>query len=116
MKLGRFKTIAEPDHPACWLHKNVRVKGYVGEVELPTDQFILRPIDHVFQEACTTMRSALATLLGNAGFAVPTEPEPDEAVERSLLVAEEPRIVSVEEIDDYGSLLFKWRYWGVPEK
>jgi hypothetical protein len=103
MKLGQFKTIEEPDQPACWLHKNVRVKGYVGEVELPTDQYIMRPIAHLFQEACTAVRGVLPDGAG-LGANAPVS-EKDDAW-----------IVSVEEIDDYGSLLFKWRYWGVPEK
>lgn len=109
MKLGQFKTIEEPDQPACWLHKNVRVKGYVGEVELPTDQFIMRPIEHMFREACVAVERLGGVL----------SPEPDEGTEERTLPLGpwlEPRIVSVEEIDDYGSLLFKWRYWGVPEK
>ena len=105
MKLGQFKTIEEPDQPACWLHRNVRVKGYVGEVELSTDQFIRRPIEHMFQEACVAMRKSgyWTAVVGLGGVLSPED-------------WMEPRIVSVEEIDDYGSLLFKFRFWGVPER
>lgn len=118
MKLGQFKTIGEPDAPACWLYKNVRVKGYVGEVELPTDQFIMRPLDHLFQEACTTVRTVLLPD-GSRKILRPTMLPGDESVlipEDQLTDENCSRIVEVEEIDDYGSLLFKFKYWGVPEK
>jgi hypothetical protein len=115
MKLGQFKTIEEPDQPACWLHRNVRVKGYVGEVELPTDQFIMRPIEHIFQEACTTVRGVLPD--GRDPMKPVVWPKGPGMLDEVDLGDELcARIVEVEEIDDYGSLLFKFRYWGVPEK
>ena len=92
MKLGSFKTIAEPDPPACWLYKNVRIKGYVGEVDRPTDQYIRRPLEHIFKDAC------------------------DEVKELRGPTGEDARIVEVRPLDEYGSLLFKWEYWGIPPR
>ncbi len=103
MKLGQFHTIHEPDLPACWLYRNVRVKGYVGEVEGEFDQHILRPIEYVFQEAVTAVRTEL----------------PDgrpELLDAELTDENCARIVDAKSIDDYGSIVFKFKWWGIPER
>lgn len=90
MQLGRFKTIGEPDLPECWIHRNVRVRGYYGAVDGPYDQYVRRDMDSIFREACLQ-----ALEIGC----------PDDA-----------EIVDAKAIDDYGSICFKFRYWGVPER
>ena len=120
MKLGQFKTIEEPDQPAQWLHWNTRVKGYVGEVDLPTDQHIDRPIEHIFQDACNMVRHLpdgryRAMILRPT--ILPGEPQTTAWLPEDKLTEENcAHIVEVKEIDDFGSLQFKWRYWGVPER
>jgi hypothetical protein len=117
MKLGQFKTIGEPDQPAQWLHWNTRVKGYVGEVDLPTDQYILRPIEHIFQDACNMVRhlpDGRSNIADGTKFSADLYGAPvvlPEFTDKNCA-----HIVDVKEIDDYGSLQFKWRYWGVPER
>jgi hypothetical protein len=101
MKLGQFRTIEEPDLPACWLFWNTRVKGYVGEVDLPTDQYILRPVEHIFQEACNMVRHL---------------PDGPPLLGDWVQMETHAHVVEAREIDDYGSMQFKWEYWGVPER
>lgn len=122
MKLGLFKVIAEPDPPPkpppepCWLYRNVRVKGFVGEVDRPTDQYILRPIDHVFQEAVTCVRTVLPD--GRVEMPPSRYDQPPVMLPDALLEEDEncARIVEAKPIDEFGSICFKFKYWGVPEE
>lgn len=88
MRLGTFKQIGEPDLPPCWIHRNVRVKGHYGDPYNPYDFIIARPIEDVFQDACKKAREF-----------------PDDAT-----------IVEAWALDDYGSICFKFRYWGIPDR